>query len=317
MPGTWCVVALTRNTPDEFRRFVAWYLDLGASRIHLYFHDPEDANIALVEGDERIDVVRMTDALIDELSIERNDLAKMQDVIGSHAYSRMDADWLLRCDIDELLYLSDGKHISEILDAVPEDLQTLRFEMAEHLQGHAHPLEYRFRTVMENDALDAIYGSNARFLQKRMGMFGHRAGKGMSRGGIANLQIRTHVGRYSQRAIKVRGMRVSEMTPAYLLHFNTGDFTNWFKTIAYRIKFSSFDPVLAQRLAELADSGDGAESAIRALFRELNEFDEERFNLLKALGCGFSIQIDFAGSVARHFPGDARRLASAEAFISD
>lgn len=302
MSPTWSVVTLTRNTRAEFCRYVSWYLELGADRIHLYFHDPDDPNIALVEADERIVVRRLTEALSTELGICNEGLSKVQDAIGRHAYSRLDTDWALRVDIDELLHVP-GHSVPEMLSNVPDDVLTALIYMAEHLPGGARPDEYRFRTMMTDEALDRVYGAKADLVRSRMGLIGHRQGKSVSRSGVEGFELFTHSGRYPDRKRLVKRPRITDQFGVYLLHFNGTDFDTWNRTLEYRIKYSSFDPVLSKTLREILGSRPERRSELREIFIRLNEFDEERFYMLKELGCGFSLKIDFDALIDRHFPG--------------
>lgn len=302
MADTWCVVALTRNSPDDFRRFVAWYLELGASRIHLYFHDPDDPNIALVEQDERFVVNRVSDELLNELNADRERLSQLQDLIGTHAYDRTDTDWILRVDVDELLYPGKDRSVSDLLGELPKEILTLLFEPAEHIIGKKSDGQLRFRSVMSSETLEAVYGAFADLVRSRMGLIGHRMGKSISRTGIEGFQIRTHVGRYPERSTIVKRPRAVSRFGSYLLHFNAVNYETWRDTIGYRVQYSSFDPRLASELKAILISKVDTDAKLKEVFSAINEIDDAKFATLERNGVGFSLSLDLDGIVERHFP---------------
>jgi hypothetical protein len=304
MSPTWSVTTLTRNTKADFCRYVAWYFEQGASRLHLYFHNPEDPNIALVENDPRVDVVRLTPQLMEELEIVHNNHGLMQNNIGPHAYSRAQTDWMLRCDIDELIYCVDGRKPGDLLATLNQnEIDVIRLEMAEHLAGPQVDGMMRFRIRMNEDDLDTVYGDVGKLLVARQGLIGHRQGKSMSRTGVPFLRMNTHSARMGrERNKRPRELVALMLAQIWLLHFNAGPMADWMNTLEYRLRFSSFDPVLADRLRQLLAEGDAGLPEIERIFQTINEFDDERFQKLVGLGYGVKARLDIDGIVRKHFP---------------
>lgn len=149
-------------------------MDQRASRIHLYFHDPNDPNIALVEHNERVEVTRLTPALMEEMEISDDNHAQMQSNIGPHAYRRATTEWMLRCDIDELIHIPGDRKLADLLAQInPKEVDSIRIEMAEVLQSGRTGSAMRFRTEIPESELEAVYGDVGPLLAKRLGLIGH------------------------------------------------------------------------------------------------------------------------------------------------
>lgn len=304
MKPTWSVTTLTRNTRYDFCRYVAWYLEQGAECLHLYFHDPEDPNIALVENNDRVDVTRLTPDLLAELAIVQNNHGLMQANIGTHSYRRSRTDWMLRCDIDELIFRADGRSLADLLAELdPKEVDTIRIDMAEYLRGGGTATTLRFRTEIADRDLEKVYGDVGPLLASRFGFLGHRRGKSISRCGQDDLLMQIHVSRYTDRAKRPRELVGKMLAPIRLLHFNSGTLEQWMDSLHYRLDFSSFDSVLAQRLRDLLAEGEAGNAEIARIYKVINEFDESRFQALAALGHGFVMKMDFDALIAKHFPG--------------
>lgn len=291
---SWAVVTLTRNSRAEFERFLAWYRRMGAARIVLYFHDPNDPNIALIEDASDVQPMILTDALLEELGIRRDDHASLQEQVGTHAYASLDTDWLLRVDMDELIYPTSGETLSQVLARVPPEVEAPVIQPMEVLPGMTPDGKLRLRREMEADVLAEIYGDCAPYLKNRKGLLGHRMGKSICRCGLADIEIRTHTARYSDKRRPIRRPRLSATDGVYLLHFNAEDFWAWQAKVSFRARNASFDPALSARLRELEAMEEAGAEAMADLFERLNVFDAARFQRLVDLGAGMTLDLGLA-----------------------
>jgi len=295
MPKTWSVVTLTQNTRADFVRFVSWYRALGATEIVIYFHDPEDPNLALVQDAPDVRAMPLTDDLLAEMGLERQDHGGLQENIGSHAYPSLDTDWVARLDVDELLLPAPGKTVAGIIDEFAEDAVTCVISPAEVLPGRDPQGRIRVRTEMEPEVLAQVYGDVARYLTRRRGLIGHRMGKSLSRCGLDGFEVRTHSARYIDRRPLPGRPRISRTHGIDLLHFNASSFDAWRRMLGARMFNASFDPDLTAHLRALATQGEAALDELRHLYERINVFDDDRFAQLVGLGSGRAL--DLAGVV--------------------
>lgn len=293
MSDSWSVVTLTKNTHAEFTRFVDWYRKLGATEIVLFFHDPDDPNIASVQDATDVRVVRLTDELLSEMGTDRSNHAWLQDNIGTYAYRSLKTDWVVRLDIDELLYVPDSTTLGQVLSTLPLDVQSPVVSPLEVLPGLSPAGKHRLRGEMEPPVLAEIYEDAAQYLRSRKGLLGHRMGKSITRTGLTDLTINAHTARYIDRARPIKRPRIATTHGIFLLHFNAEDFWSWQNKVLFRSRNASFDPALTARLRELDAMGAEGVEEMERLFAAINDFSDERFTRLVALGAGRELELVF------------------------
>ena len=109
MSERWCVGAILKEPLEVTLGFVAWYLDQGADHIHLFFDDPEDSAIAILDGQARVTCTPCTDDFWRSIAIRPDaPFVKRQNRALTHLYGQLTEGWLLNVDADEILFVQDG-----------------------------------------------------------------------------------------------------------------------------------------------------------------------------------------------------------------
>ena len=299
---TWSVATVTRNTPFEFLRFMSWYLELGATKIYVVFHQTDDPNMALVRDHPRIVSMPLDPDLQTKIGIEDDGIAKLQDQMGNYVYTLIEEDWMLRLDCDELLYSRD-KAVADILTAIPEERLTAVVRPAENTVLDDAPASHHFRLPMNEDQLSLTYGDEAEMMQKRAGLIGHLFGKSFHRTGIPGLLVGEHNARLPDGKTRTLNQKFDASTGVYVLHFNGADYDIWRNRVEFRAGAASFPPALTARINHVLQMTDGKEEALRALYDRINTFDTVRRAAMEQAGCGMTLTLDFPAIIEKHFPG--------------
>ncbi len=132
MTTVWSVTTI-KASPEETVRFVSYHLNLGVDHMVLFFDDPQDASISLVEKHPQVTCIRC-DAQhwsgVDEA--KRNSVIRRQGQNGMRALKmarEQGADWLLHMDTDELIYAKNGLKV--VFEAAPPEKDTIVFRSRE------------------------------------------------------------------------------------------------------------------------------------------------------------------------------------------
>ncbi|WP_134724858.1 glycosyltransferase family 2 protein [Paracoccus luteus] len=291
-----------KNTTYEVMRFVSWYLELGASRIYIVFHDPDDRHIAMLAGHPKIECLPFTDNLRAAMEVAPDDPKPPQIVAGTYLYPRITEDWLLRVDCDELVYCETGR-LSERLAEIPPEIETVVIRPAEQLSNDHGPGWHLFRLPMDEQTISAVYGDAADMMAKRQGLMSHAFGKSAHRTGLGDLLVQEHNGIHPSTNKRTRNRKWAKESGVFLLHFNSQDFEAWGSAALRRSRNSSFGPELSGRIlaAAGAEEGDGE---LKALYHRINHFDAQRAESLINLGAGRRVFMDFDTVISKHFGED-------------
>jgi hypothetical protein len=275
------VVAAIVNEPFAvLDRFVRWYLAQGASRVDLYFDDPEHAEIAQFAALPCVRVTPCTAAFWSSIGIAAEArFTRRQNAVLTQAYHGLRDGWLLNVDADELMYVA-GTTLADWL-AAREDAQTIRVTTAEHVLGGE--AELLFRLPIPRDAVNDVYGAEADLFRRRFGLIGHADGKSFHRAGRIDLRLRQHWSEDASGA-EVTGARLGAEDGVYLLHFIAQDYAVWRGKLEWRLGSHGFPEPIKDRLREIAARGGNVEAGYRALFDLLHGVNAEQLAALEALG---------------------------------
>jgi hypothetical protein len=190
---------------EEVIRFVNYHLNSGVDHLYLYFDDPDDSAISLVERRSRVTCIRCDeDYWADVPKHRRDSVIRRQGVNGTRALQlarERGLDWLFHIDVDELIYspmtiqheLASTPDQFDIftlrtLEAVPEQLEAgLPFLASRYFR--ALPLQLRVRRIVF--CMSKWLGCGKYFLENRY-FRGHQVGKSAVRTSADPYRINPH-----------------------------------------------------------------------------------------------------------------------------
>lgn len=309
--ATWATVTTLREPPERVKAFVAQHIYLGAAEIWLYFDDPEDPSIALVEHLPQVRVVRCTAEHKARHSNRAGTHEGRQKANANQAYGLTRADWIIHIDADEMVH-ADGP-LAPILAAVQGDV--LRLAPHEGLQyrkaaENGRPDHY-FHAALPDDrkgrvAAKTLYGRFFRAIP--LGMLSHTAGKHFVRTGVPGMAMKIHAPMLGETRAPV-----AETAEARLLHFHGADWDHWLAHLdrrlssgAYIAKFqrgTSEEDNLYYALQALKQAE--GEAGLRAFWQAVCTYGPDK-RLLRKHGALFRCNLWLDAKVAAVFGGDSK-----------
>ena len=238
MPGPgprWGLVATVKAPEEKVMAFVAHHLSLGASRIFLYFDDPDDPVHAAVAPLRRVTATRCTEAYWAERGGKHDRHQNRQCRNARDAYQRCSLDWLGHVDVDEFIHTP--RPVAEVLGEVPARVPAIKLEPFEAMHDPlladdiytAREFRGAFRSGMDAALRRRTLGRYHVALPD--GMLSHTVGKVLVRTGIKGLSPRLH-------SVMLNGVRIP--TPNWhpelkLLHFHAQDRAAWLAALPFRL----------------------------------------------------------------------------------
>jgi FkbM family methyltransferase len=305
---TWATVTTLKEPVDRVKAFVAQHVYLGASEIWLYFDDPEDPAIPVVEKVPQVRVVRCTPEHKAAHSNKAGTHEGRQKANANHAYARTGADWMIHLDADEMVQ-ADRPVAALLADAQGDVIRLAPFEALHYAKAalNGRPSHY-FRgalpdTPQGRKAAETAYGRFAGTLAA--GMLSHAAGKFLVRTGLPDMQLSIHAPfRGDRRAAAV------DATEARLLHFHGDDYDHWRSHLerrlsggAYIAKFQKDKPGpdnLFHTLVTLQKRR--GEAGLRKFWSSVCEFGPDK-RILKRFGALHRCNLWLEAKVASLFGG--------------
>lgn len=222
---TWATVTTLKEPPERVKAFVAQHLYLGASEIWLYFDDPDDPSIPLVEKLPQVRVVRCTPEHKAIYGNKAGTHEGRQKANANHAYRLTKANWMIHLDADEMV--DADRPIGSLLAAAAEDVLRLAPYEAMHFGKSAvngRPAYYFRGALPDNErgiaAAERAYGRFAGTLAG--GMLSHVAGKYFVRTGLPDALLSIHAPYMGEKRAKA-----AQAEGARLLHFHGHDYDEW------------------------------------------------------------------------------------------
>ena len=296
----WNVGAILKEPVPITLRFVAWYLEMGARHITLYFDDPSDPAIGILDGHARVTAIPCTPEFWHSIGAAQDQrFTKRQNAALGHAYRNLESGWLLNVDSDELLYLKD-QTVDDMLAGVGENVRGIRVLPAEVIQAPQSDGGTYFRMPMKRWVLRDVYGEDAPKVARRQGLVGHTEGKSFTRAGHKNGWMRQHW-MQDRDGNAFTDLVLGPDEGAYLLHFFEEGFESWLAKKDWRLGSRGFKPQMKNELSEIAESYD-PKGGYRAIYDILHRFDANRLKILMDAGAGLRLDIDFGACVKTQFP---------------
>jgi hypothetical protein len=305
-PG-WGVMATLREPVQLAAAFVCHHLDAGATKITLFFDDPDDPAIDIVSQFDRVQVIRCDAAHWRRLATERPATHYLRQIRNAeHASKATETEWLFHLDADEFLYMPDG--ILPDLAPLGRRTRWLRVPVAERIwDGSIREDELFggvFRQPLPGGAadVDRLYGAGHEHLYPE-GMSGHPFGKALMRTDRP-LAPKIHVVNHHRTGRRLSFRQARHIT---LLHFDGLSKCHWaLKHLRQVGRLMSGDTVYrGARRAITVDIFNADDPLARAFewYDTVNRLDPATLARLRAAGGLLEVDPQIADTTARLLPG--------------
>lgn len=338
-----CTTSLVRGLPDRTREFVQYHLNLGVDHMYLFFDDPGEPVIDVLERDPRVTCIRCDDRFWRSVSAppeHRDAIELRQNLCSSTALQRARErgfEWIVHLDGDELIWLHQPldsllgqRHPSidvvllPLWEAVPGDpdeahpfLATRDFKAAP-----VPPRLRRFYRLPDPPVVVTRWQRSQRRLQlaSRLGVRTVINGQYYRGASNARYVLRTSAavdGMEVPRPVIDEDARLEARvaSTAALLHFDAYNFEAWKLKWRYRHDGSGTAQEMrphrvdqSRQITEAMRSGDPDRQ--RRVFRRLHMLSRWESWVLRSMGLLRRIDVDaslFEGSLAP--PNDERDAA--------
>lgn len=293
------IVTVAKEPLKVMLRFVAWHRERGADHIRIYFDDPDDAAIPVLEILDFVTVIRCTPDFWMSIGMEPEArFTKRQNAALTHGYRATQTGWVAVIDADELFY-SGARPLTHVLREMPDETRSVRFATAEIVRSPA-PGQH-FRTVMNKNQCHALYGEVAGLVKRNGGLVGHTEGKSITRAGLDVSQVRQHF------AVQVDGQHITDCMVGheegcFLLHVIEEGYDSWRGKLDWRMGAWGFSARMVAGLRELQGGEDDPEEAFRRLYNVLHNFSARQIEQLQGFGAHLSVPGDLMDPARRLFP---------------
>ncbi|WP_366907545.1 glycosyltransferase family 2 protein [Tabrizicola sp.] len=276
--GSWGLVTTVKAPEEQILAFVAHHLGLGASRLWLYFDDPDDPAFERVAKLPRVTATRCTDWYWAMRGGRHEQHQNRQARNARHTQRKCKLDWLGHIDVDEFLHAA--RPVSEILGAIPPDIPNVLMESFEAMHTPDLPDDIftarHFRGPLHRQHRDlhsAIFGPAAVALPK--GSLAHAIGKSFCRPAVKGLAIRLHEVFLNKERLR------SQFHPELrVLHFHAQDPVAWRRALPFRLVSGAYHhPIERPLQAFLTDASD---EVIDQFYEAAMTLTPEKIDLLMA-----------------------------------
>ncbi|MBE1286082.1 MAG: glycosyltransferase family 2 protein [Rhodobacteraceae bacterium] len=307
MSGTWQVASILKEPLFVTLRFVAWYLEQGADHVTLFFDDPQDPAIGVLDTHPDVTCIPCTAEFWGKIGLSPDiRFTKRQNAAITWAYHRLQEGWLLNVDSDEFLVLKSGS-VSDLLARQEATTQAVRIRTAELVRPETPQPDLQFRTPMARDVARRVYQDNAKlFGPRRQGLMGHPQGKSLTRAGLRRARLRQHWAEIPRQG-RAREVELSAKDGAYLLHMIGEDYYSWRRKVDWRMASAGFTHALTDQIADVLTQED-PEPDLFEIYLGLHELSDDALARLHQEGVGVSLAVDLDRPAQRLF-GEAYDVA--------
>ncbi|MEM0977885.1 MAG: glycosyltransferase family 2 protein [Pseudomonadota bacterium] len=297
---TWRVGAILNESLPDTLRFVAWYLDHGATAITLFFDDPDDAAIPMLRDFSSVTAIPCTVEFWQSLGVDHaTPFTKRQNLALTWLYRSTEEEWLLNVDADEFLYVKE-RSFSHVLACADPGVRTLRFPTAENFNASHDLGAYHFRLQMRRGAMREVYEDYAwLFGPRNRGLVGHWHGKSVTRTGQKEVFLRQHW------ACDADGERLSsdivdESEGVFILHFAGTSYAPWRAKVDWRLG-TGFSNTMRAAIAD-ARHAEHSEERLKDIHHALFDLTPRQVQRLSNLQRHLRLEIDFGSLIDAYFP---------------
>lgn len=274
----WGLVTTVKASEEQILAFIAYHLSLGASRIWIYFDNPDDPSYAKVSRLPRVVAKRCTTWYWALQGGRPEATINRQIRNARRTQRRCRLDWLGHIDVDE--FLQAPRPVADILGEVPPDMPGLLMEPFEAMHDPALAEDIftarHFRGPLTGELRhlqSAIFGQAAPVLAK--GALSHVLGKTFCRIGFPEASLRLHF-----LYVKNQKVQLPFHPELRLLHFHAPNPDSWLSVLPHRLVNGAYRYAEEQALkAFLAGASDDDR---RAFYAETMTLTPEKTALLQA-----------------------------------
>ncbi|WBU60946.1 glycosyltransferase family 2 protein [Paracoccus albus] len=290
-PARWGIVATIDEPASLIAAWVAYHLTIGASEIHIFFDRPNSEARSLLEGMSGVFLHASGEDGWRGLTSGRRPGRHQarQAYNATRILNETTLDWLVHCDADEFLRVSDP--LGDELANVPDNIEWLLIEVQERVWTGAETegdiFAGAFRLPLADFELigPGLYGA-ARAMRMNAGLSGHDVGKACVRAGRGHVMNIHRPARH--RHSKRCDLRFAKCRSACLTHFNG------MTRLQYIMKMLRRGLVLLDGLPspssaarkqqfETALSHAGDAEALNMLWQDMQYISAEELEILKEL----------------------------------
>ncbi|MFV1594421.1 glycosyltransferase family 2 protein [Phaeobacter sp. JH20_36] len=310
----WGIVSTIKADAETILNFAAYHLDLGAHRLHLYLDAPNLEAYPHLKAHPKVRVTTCDDSHWSQRKKPRPKMHQARQTMNAtHAYGRIQADWVAHIDVDEFLWphisaRGARPQIGEILAALPAETDVLRMRPLEALAGRVDMYKSMIASAADREQqVRAIYPEFGVFLKG--GFLSHTAGKLFARTGLPDIQFRIH--NLFQHGEK--NTREQEQNALQICHRHAPSWEAWQDSYRFRLKQGSYRPGLAagfsrnlgglntHDLLSMIEEEHGSEG-LKRFFGEINAEAPDIYQRLQKRGMIHHCPLDLTAKRREHFP---------------
>ncbi|MCR8549780.1 glycosyltransferase family 2 protein [Salipiger sp. P9] len=304
----WSVVSTCAEPKKLVEAFVAHHLAQGAEEIFLFFDDPSDGLAKVFSGVPRVVCIECDESFwnLSRPKKGRPSGHRQRQTHNAELAARKlcKSDWIAHIDVDEFLLPRAAGSISNMLKAVPSEIDAVRVLPAERMFLECPtPGQLSFDGIFKlkpewsSGWGEELYGELGIFF--RNGFQGHEVGKSFKR-------CKNRTARFNIHFVRKDGENIPEVTisqnEAVLLHFFPSSIEDWRDKYERRIDDKAYFetmPEQAKRRYSLYGLAreEGGSVAVRELFETLNVLSEDSQVVRKNPDQFFKPHLDFKTNV--------------------
>ncbi|KIC29929.1 glycosyltransferase family 2 protein [Leisingera sp. ANG-M6] len=307
-PVKWGIVSTIKADTRAILDFAAYHLDLGAHRLHIYLDEPNPEAYTHLKQHPKVRVTTCDASHWKRLKKHRPVKHQVRQTLNAtHAYERIQTEWIAHIDVDEFLWPSFD--LGQMLAALPQGVLCARVRPLEALAGREGEFKAMIPKGPEREAeVRAVYPAFGGFLKG--GFLSHTAGKVIARTGLPNAELRIH-------NLFQEGGTVSEsheLVQADLCHCHAASWEHWQSVYRYRLERGSYRPELGPGYARIMGGlnthellslieEEYGENGLRSFFDEISAKDPAVYRKLQERGLLRNRPLGLAEKRQKHFPG--------------
>jgi len=305
---SWGIVSTVRGSTPDILRFVAYHLDLGVDRMHIYLDEPNPKAFNALNRHPKVEVRNCDDGFWANRKRARPEKHQTrQTANATFTYRKASEDWLAHIDVDEFLWAD--RPMAQLLAEVPPEIPGVRVRPIEAMAGGADLYKAYIPTGPNRDGLvQALYPNYGAFVLG--GFFSHVQGKLFVRTGLPKISFRIHNLFQNGEILPCK----VELPDVDLCHRHAPNWDHWLAHYRFRLERGSYQPGMSPNVArdrggmnmnELLSwiEAEGGMDGLRAFFDEISGADSGVRARLEGQNLIRHRPLELDEKLGKHFPG--------------